>query len=140
MKTTLRDDDEDADLLSDSAKSKEALLILKFAQGELTTLTHPTKKARAAKGKSRASGEGSSVAQNLVASVEDSPAPAPAPEASAVPGLAALDFNNPRVVAVYQAEAHAEHGGITIKALKAAAAAFYTAVDTALDAHDPELE
>ncbi|OBT81109.1 hypothetical protein VE02_10066 [Pseudogymnoascus sp. 03VT05] len=55
-----RADDEDADLLSDSIKSKEALLALKFTQGELTTLTHPTKKARAAKGKGRASSEAGS--------------------------------------------------------------------------------
>lgn len=72
-----RADDEDADLISDSAKSKEALLTLKFAQGELTTLTHPTKKARASKGKDRASGEGSFIAQSLVASIEDAPAGVP---------------------------------------------------------------
>ena len=134
-----RADDEDADLFSDSIQSKEALLALKFAQGELTTLTHPSKKARAAKGKGRASGEGPSVVQDLVASIEDSPAPDPAGEASAVPGLAALDFDNPRVVAVYQAEAHAELGAITIKALKVAAAAYHSAVDSALDAHQEGL-
>lgn len=135
-----RADDEDAGLIVDSPASQEALVNLKFAQGELTSLTHPNKKARTAKGKGRVSGEGSSVAQNPVASIEDSPAPGPAVEAPAVVGLAALDFNNPRVVALYQAQALAEIGSIKTQALKAAVDAFQASLETALDAHQEGLD
>lgn len=91
----------DANLISDSAKSKEALLTLKNAQAELSSLTHSKKKACTAKNKGCASSGGSSVAQNLVALIEDSAAPSSAIVAPANPGPNSLDFNNPCKVALH---------------------------------------